>query len=87
MHKAGRLKNKNKRVVQTISYFLASSGYISSNNIVNISLNHSHFPLSLWKEDNLSISLNEERKACPLTTDGSFVRYQFKPGPSCSKVR
>ena len=27
--------------------------------------------MSLWKDDNLSISLNEERKACPLTT-GSF---------------
>ena len=28
-----------------------------------ISLIHSHFPLSLWKDDNIIISLNEERKA------------------------
>ena len=42
--------------------------------------------LSLWKDDNLSISLNEERKACPLTTDSSFVHYQDKPGPGCAEV-
>ena len=59
---------------------------IYSNNIVNISLNHSHFPLSLWKDDNLSISLNEERKARPLATDSSFVHYQDKPGPGCAEV-
>ena len=39
---------------------------IYSNNIVIISLVHSRFPLSLWKDDDLSISLNEERKASPL---------------------
>ena len=33
---------------------------ICSNNIVTISLIHSRFPLSLWKDDDLSISLNEE---------------------------
>ena len=54
---------------------------IYSNNIVTISLNHSHFPPSLWKDSNLiSISLNEERKACPLTTNNSFVHYQYKSG-------
>ena len=56
---------------------------IYSNNIVTISLNQSHFPLSLWKDDNLSISLNEERKACPLTTDSSFVHHQYKSGLIC----
>ena len=35
---------------------------IYSNNIVAISLSHSHSPLSLWKDDNLGIFLNEERK-------------------------
>ena len=35
---------------------------IYSNNIITISLIHSHFPLSLKKDDNLSIFLNEERK-------------------------
>ena len=39
------------------------------NNIVTLSLSHSHFPLSLWKDDNLRIFFNEERKACPPTTD------------------
>ena len=45
---------------------------ICANNIVTISLIHSRFPLSLWKDDDLSISLNEERKASPLTRD-SFL--------------
>ena len=45
---------------------------IYSNNIVTISLIHSRFPLSLWKDDDLSVSLNEERKASPLTRD-SFL--------------
>ena len=40
-----------------------------SNNIVTISLSHSHFPLSLWKDDNLNINLNEKREAYPLTTE------------------
>ena len=53
---------------------------IYSNNIVTISLIHSHFPLSLWKDDNIIISLNEERKACPLTTDSSVEHHQYKPG-------
>ena len=72
--------------MQTISYFLASCGYLLKKNIVNISLNHSYFPLNLQKDDNLSFSLNRERKACPLTADSSFVNYQYKPGPGCSKV-
>ena len=57
---------------------------VYSNNIVTISLNHSHFPLSLWKDDNLSISLNKERKVCPLTTESSFVHDQYKSGPICT---
>ena len=57
---------------------------IYPNNIVAISLIHSQFPLSLWKDDNLSISLNEDRKACPLTTDSSFGHHQYKPGLICS---
>ena len=28
---------------------------IYSNNVVTLSLVHSHFPLSVWKDDNLSI--------------------------------
>ena len=47
---------------------------------VTICLIHSHFPLSFWKDDNLIISLNEERKACPLTTDSSIEYHQYKPG-------
>ena len=35
---------------------------IDPNNIITISLIHSHFPLSLWKDYNLSIFLNEEGK-------------------------
>ena len=57
---------------------------IYSNNIVTISPSHSHFPLSLWKDENLSISLNEERKACLLTTDGSFVHHQYIPSLICT---
>ena len=57
---------------------------IYPNNIVTISLIHSQFPLSLWKDDNLSISLIEERKACPLTTDSSFVHDQYKSGLICT---
>ena len=34
---------------------------IYSNNIVSVGLSHSHFPLSLWKDDNLSIFWNEKR--------------------------
>ena len=34
------------------------------------------FILTMWKDDNLSISLNEERKACPLTTESSFVHFR-----------
>ena len=45
--------------------------------IVTISLIHSQCPLSLWKDDNFHIFLNEERKACPLTTDSSFVHEQM----------
>ena len=30
---------------------------IYSNNVVTLSLVHSHFPLSVWKDDNLSIFL------------------------------
>ena len=44
---------------------------IYSNNIATISLIHSRFPLILWKDDNIIISLNEERKACPLNKDCS----------------
>ena len=50
---------------------------------------HSHFPLSLWKDDNIIISLNEERKACPLTTDSSVGHHQFKmivPGRLTLKI-
>ena len=50
---------------------------IYSNNILIISLIHSHCPLSLWKDGNLGIFLNEERKACLLITDGSFVHEQI----------
>ena len=57
---------------------------IYPNNIVAISLIHSQFPLSLWKNDNLGISLNEERKACPLTTEGSFGHHQYRPGLICT---
>ena len=57
---------------------------IYSNNIVTISLIHSHFPLSFWKMiTSVSMSLNEERKACLLGTD-SFVLYQYKPGLICT---
>ena len=58
---------------------------IYPNNVVTISLIHSQFPLSLWKNDNLSISLNEERKACPLTTDSSFGYHQYKLGLVCTR--
>ena len=56
---------------------------IYSNNIVIISLIHSRFPLSLWKDDDLSISLNEERKASPLTRDSFFGHHLHKP--DCSR--
>ena len=49
---------------------------IFENNMVTISLIHSHFPLTMWKDDNLGIFLNEERKACPLTTESSFVHFR-----------
>ena len=58
--------------------------YIYSNNIVTISLSHSHSPLSSWKDDNLSFFLNEERKACPLTTDSSFVHHWYIPSLICT---
>ena len=35
---------------------------IYSTNIVTINLLHSNFPLSLWKDDNLSISLMKKGK-------------------------
>ena len=57
---------------------------IYSNNIFSIGLSHSHFPLSLWKDDNLSIFLNEERKACPITTDSSFVHHWYIPSLICT---
>ena len=57
---------------------------IYPNNIVTISLIHSQFPLSLWKDDNISITLNEERKAYSLTTDSSFGHYHYKPGLICT---
>ena len=57
---------------------------IYPNNIVAISLIHSQFPLSLWKDDNISITLNEERKACPLTTDSSFGHHHYRPGLICT---
>ena len=57
---------------------------IYPDNIVTNSLIHSQFPLSLWKDDNLSISLNEDRKACPLTTDSSFGHHQYKPSLICT---
>ena len=57
---------------------------INPNKIIAISLIRSHFSLSLWKDDNLSISLNEERRACPLTTDSSFGHHQYKPGIICT---
>ena len=42
------------RVVQTIFYFYLPLN-ISSNNTVTISLIHSYYPLSLWKDDNLCL--------------------------------
>ena len=48
--------------------------------MITISLIHSHFPLSLWKVDNFSASLNEEKEACPPTTDSSFGHHQHKIG-------
>ena len=57
---------------------------IYPNNIVTISLNPSQFPRSLWKDDNLSISSNEERKAYPLTTDSSCGHHLYKPGLICT---
>ena len=45
--------------------FIAVTEYrfdIYSNNMVTISLSHSHFPLSLWKDDNLSIFLMKKGK-------------------------
>ena len=56
---------------------------IYSNYIVTISLNHS-FSTELVEDDNLSISLIEDRKACPLTTDSSFVHDQYKSGLICT---
>ena len=52
--------------------------------MATISLIHSHFPLSLWQDENLSISLNEERKACLFTTDSSFGHHKYKPGLICT---
>ena len=47
LKEADRLKNENKRVVQTTSHLtFYPSLDIYSNNIVTISLTHSHFPLS-----------------------------------------
>ena len=54
-----------------------------------ISLIHSHLPLSLWKDDNIIISLNEEKKACPLTINSSVGHHQFKmivPGRLTLKI-
>ena len=53
---------------------------IYSNNIVIISL----IVTLILEDDNLSISIIEERKACPLTTDSSFVHDQFKSGLICT---
>ena len=58
--------------------------YGNSNNIVTISLIHSNSPLSFWKDDELNIFLIEQRKACPLTTDSSFVHCKYIPGLICA---
>ena len=50
---------------------------IYSNNIVAISPIPSCCPLSLWKDDNLCIFLNEERRVRPLTTDSCFMHEQI----------
>ena len=62
-----------------------SSLDIYSNNIVALSISHSHVPLSLWEDDNLSIFLDEEREACPRTTDSSFEHHQYIPSLICTQ--
>ena len=57
---------------------------IYSNNIVTISPSHSHFPLSCGKMITSVFFLDEERKACPLTTDSSFVHRWYIPNLICT---
>ena len=52
--------------------------------VVAISLSNSHSPLSLRKDDNLQMFLNEERKASTLTTDSCFVHHQYIPSLICT---
>ena len=69
----GHIDEKNSFCVVTQESLIHHSNNIT----VIISLIHSHFPPSFWKGDNLYIFFNEERKACPPTTDNSFVGEQI----------
>ena len=50
--------------MQTISYFLSSSGYLltTTNNIVTSTFIHFQYPPSLWKDDNVRIFQTKNEK-------------------------